>query len=685
MILSKRPASILWVLLVITLVLSCSGIILRMSNESKNKAVVTTIDYGEFLKTANMANMNMDDILVRAKASGVHTVAVNEVSLRDLAQTGDVNLSTYADFSTFTDLYFPAVKQQADQAIGNREISPASLVVATNQAEVSRFLKERLGARFTPEEIISFSAQGTDYFIMNAELRPVVVDMNQSDKNKPVVRELDARLGFDLRVLDKLKKMGFDIMLRPGYNTGSNTSYLAEYEKTIRDYQVKYLVFGDTQLNGAPDRLEWIEQPIKKYHMIVGIIETSAQLQYIQQKGLDELMESTGYPINRVYSSTNDEFVTSASERYYRWVRSTIDRGIRILYVVPFKDQKVNYAQNMDNTLQVIKDYHATIQAKGFDINAPLPQLSDRRPGAAHGLMVSLSLLCGGLLYLFYLIKPGRRVMVVLLTAGLIVCLGLNLVLGADLSKLYALAAAILYPSLSSLLLLLYLKHHRRQPLWVQLLASLAIILGINAIGMYTVVTSLADIRYIMNVGVFSGVKVAFLAPLLLFVVNYLCCFAGKGKFKDNLKTYMYQQPNYLILFLFMVGALVLYVYVGRSGNTSGLQVSGLEIRLREILENIFLARPRFKELIIGYPALFMLVYLYRKYGKEYIALILGLGVTMGSISMVNSFCHVFTAVMISLNRTLGGLLIGVIIGIGAIIGVMILEWLVQRYWLEAD
>ncbi|HCF71944.1 MAG TPA: hypothetical protein DER33_10260, partial [Syntrophomonas sp.] len=128
----------------------------------------------------------------------------------------------------------------------------------------------------------------------------------------------------------------------------------------------------------------------------------------------------------------------------------------------------------------------------------------------------------------------------------------------------------------------------------------------------------------------------------------------------------------------------MLYVYVGRSGNTSGIQVSGLEMRLREILENIFLARPRFKELIIGYPALFALVYLYRKYGKDYIALILGLGVMMGSISMVNSFCHVFTAVMTSVNRTLGGLLVGTIIGVMGLVGVMIVEWLVKRYWLDA-
>jgi hypothetical protein len=431
--------------------------------------------------------------------------------------------------------------------------------------------------------------------------------------------------------------------------------------------------------------MAWIEQPIRQYGLTVGIIETSAQLQYIKQKGLDELMQATGYPINRVYSTTNDEFVTSPGERYYRWVRSTIDRGIRILYVVPFKDQKVSYATNMNDTLAMIDKYHQTIQSKGFSITAPLPHLSDRMPGPVHGLMVSLSLLLGGMLYLIYLLKPNRRIIISLLVLGALACLGLNLVLKADFAKVYALAAAILYPSFSSLLLLIYLKQNRGKPFIRQLPVSLAIILGINAMGMYTVVTSLADIRYIMNVGVFSGVKVAFLIPLLLFVVNYFCCFAGTQRFRDNLSGYMFAQPNYLILFLFALGAMALYIYVGRSGNTSGIQVSGLEVRLREMLENIFLARPRFKELIIGYPALFALVYLYNKYGREYIALILGLGVMMGSISMVNSFCHVFTAVMISLNRTLAGLLVGVIIGLLTVVGIIVLEWLVKKYWLSTE
>jgi hypothetical protein len=68
------------------------------------------------------------------------------------------------------------------------------------------------------------------------------------------------------------------------------------------------------------------------------------------------------------------------------------------------------------------------------------------------------------------------------------------------------------------------------------------------------------------------------------------------------------------------------------------------------------------------------MVYLYHKYRRDIILLILGLGVAVGSISMVNSFCHVFTAISISASRTLAGLLVGGIIGLLVLALIRILE-----------
>lgn len=658
----------------LTLVLSGSGIYLRVSNESQNKTVVTVADYREFWKTAHAANMDLDEILADLKKAGVNTIAVKETSLRDLAYNGDLYITPYGEFSAFSSNYSPAVGEAARKAVGVAYVSPDKLVIESSQPATLAFLSEKLGSRFARDEIISFNQGEQHYFIINAELLPLD---KPKDPKKPANEfvETDTRLGFDERVLDKLKSQGFEIILRPDNNTGSNYAYLQEYEKLVRKYGVKHLVFGN-EVSGNPDHLAPIINMIKKHGLIVGIVETSEQLKYVAQPGLDPVMEATSYPINRVYSTTNDEFVSSADERYYRWVRAVVDRGIRILYVSPFKDRKITYSANINNSVEMLDRFHDTIAGKGFIIDQPLKHLSSTVPGPWHRLMVSLSLLLASSLYLLYLFKPGRKLLAFWLALGLLACLTLNILFSADFSKVYALGAAILYPCFSSLLLLLYLRDNREKALGLLLLASLAIIIGVNALGMYTVVTSLADIRYIMNIKIFSGVKLAFLIPLLMFGVNYFACFAGKLGFKEKVMDFLHMKPSYLVLGCGMVALLALYYYLGRSGNNTDIAVSGLEIRLREILESVFLARPRFKEIIIGYPSLFAMVYLYRQYKEDLILLVLGFGVVMGSISMVNSFCHVFTAVSISASRTLAGLLVGTCCGLLTIAGIYVLEWL---------
>ncbi len=657
--------------------LASGGLYLRVSNEKQNQAVVTVIDYREFWRTADAADMDLDKILDRLKASGVTHVGVTESSLRDLAYSGEIYLAPWGEFMAFNRSYAPELEAAAHRAVGERAISPDKLVLGSDQPDTISFLQKQLEARFLPEELLSFKAGGQNYFIINAELLPL---NKPKDPKKPANEfvEVDARLGFDDRILGHLKDKGFDIVLRPDNSMGSNDDYLQEYEEVIHKYEIKYLVFGN-EVSGAPDRLGPMEALVKKYGVIIGIIETPVQLKYVEQKGLDELMTATSYPINRLYSTTNDDFVQTSDERYYRWMRAVVDRGIRIIYVSPFKNMRVSYSENIDDTLEVIERFQADISAKGFKVDSPLPHLSGAEPGPWHYLALSVSLLLAGILYLFYLFRLQPPFLILLLVLGIAGAFFTHLFLGMGLAKAYALAAAILYPSLSSLLLLLYLRDHPQQGLFSKLLLGTAIVLGINALGMFTIVSSLADIRYIMNVKIFSGVKLAFIMPLILFVVNYFTCFAGEKGFKEKVTGFLRMSPNYLVLFTLGIAVIALYYYLGRSGNNPQIGVSSLELRFREVLESAFLARPRFKEIIIGYPALFALIYLYHRYKEELILLVLGFGVVMGSISMVNSFCHVFTAVSISVSRTLGGLLVGVFFGLLALFGIAIIEWILQR------
>ncbi|HWQ75765.1 MAG TPA: DUF5693 family protein [Syntrophomonas sp.] len=676
----RRRYVFLWLALAVTLLLSMSGFILRTSNEKMNNSVVTVADYQLFEKSALASNRSVDEVLEKLKDAGVKDIAVKETTLRGLAARGEIGVSSFADFTAEARTHQPQLWATVSRLPAFNKISPANLVAAAYEQETADFLRERLGHRFDAGRIIEVQGEGIDYFIINAELE-------QLDKSKTNInKDVDVQLGFEEPILQKVKSMGFAIVLRPGDNLGSNSAYLKEYEPLIHKYNIRTLIFNYNRVSGNPDDLDVMAKVIDKYDLIIGVIETSKQLGVIEQSGLDVVMSATKYPINRVYSTGNDDFVTSVDERYYRWIRAVIDRGIRILYVAPFNDEKNVASVNLDSTIDTIDRFLPVIAAKGFDVSGttlPYGMNSDATT-AGHRLAVSLSLLAVFLLYLAYLWHPRRVWMYGLAVLGVLGCLGVNILLHMDFSKIYALAAAVLYPSFSSLLLLLYLKNNPGHGLIRQLLSALAIILGINALGMYTIVSSLADIRFIMNLSYFSGVKVSFILPLLLFVLNYLCVTIPRGKALETMQGWLKKSPTYLALALFMVALVVIYVYIGRSGNDSNIQVTGAEIRLREILEGIFLARPRFKEIVIGYPCLMATVYLYRRY-KNNLLLLLGFGAVIGSISMVNSFCHVFTAVSMSFHRTLAGLVTGLLAGALLLICIRLVEMAVAKFNMNAN
>ncbi len=664
---------ILWLLVLISLAGMIPGFLIRISNESLNNAVITTVDYREFKKAADYANEDIDKVMEKLQEKGISWVTVKEVTLRDLEYAGKVNLVQFADFAAKMQAYAPQKWAEIAPKLEGKKISPVNMVAETFDEDTAAFLRKNLSMRFTGSELITFEAAGGSYFIINTQIDPPVDTKFES-------RDRDTRVGFDTGLIAHLRSMGFNIILSPGNTTGSGTRYFTEYGRIIKKYGIDYLVFDGQEVSGNPDNLDLMAELVEDNNLLVGIIETSVQLGYIEQGGLDKLIAETGYPVNRVYSTRNDEYLGDADERYYRWIRAVVDRGIRIMHVVPFQYYKNTHSENLSKTIDTVGRFHSTIQDKGFVIDKPLSRLSNRVPGSYHRFMVCISLLFAGVLYLIYLARPGKRFAWALLILGLLAAVVLNLFIKMDLTKVYALGAAALYPALSSIILLIYLRDNRDKKFIIQLTASLAIILGVNALGMYTIASSMADIRYIMNIEYFRGVKVAFILPLLLFALNYFSVFAGEEGFIRHAMRYLKMKPSYLVLIVLGIASMGLYLYIARSGHTSGVTVSQLEIRVREILESIFLARPRFKEIIIGYPSLFTMVYLYRKYKADIITLVLGLGVMIGNISMVNSFSHSFTAVNISASRTLSGLLAGSAVASAVLVCVFILDHLYSFY-----
>ena len=120
------------------------------------------------------------------------------------------------------------------------------------------------------------------------------------------------------------------------------------------------------------------------------------------------------------------------------------------------------------------------------------------------------------------------------------------------------------------------------------------------------------------------------------------------------------------------------YIYISRTGNTTA-ELSTAESTMRTALNDWLGVRPRSKEFLIGYPFLLLLFYLGA--GKQ--NWVLTLPAVIGQVSLVNTYAHIHTPLLISLQRSFNGLALGLVIGIVLVLAVkfFLIWW--RRYQHE--
>lgn len=658
---NRKTRIILWAILAIMLLLMAPGFILRVTNESNNKTVITAADYNEFLKASRKAHISFDELMDEFKENGVKTLGVKEVTLEELVDSGKIFVSTVGEYLSTAQAFTLGQTEKIDEIRKSIDMDPANHLIISRDIKTTGFLTERLGRRFDESQLGVYKLDGQAFFHIKAELD----------------EQLKEGLGFDEQVLSKIKDEGFEIILRPRDSHGGKMEFIEEYREIVEKFGIKYIVFDGASVPGYPDNLSVMENLVKDNNLLFGIIETPNQIRYIEQSGINNLIQDTAYSINRVYSAPESYLLRLSSEElFYQWIRGVVDRNIRIIYVNPLKVKNLSYRENIRGTLDAMKDFNNFVSTRGYYIDKPLQRLSPKTNSTLYYFLVSMSLVLAGILYLVYLLesKLSLKAVVFLFAIGIAGSLALIFIIPYNPPKPLALAAAILYPTFSTLMVIRFIRDNREKSFVVQAVSSLGLLIGINAIGMYSVVSSLSDISFIMNVDIFKGVKISLIMPLMLFFVNYLFCFAGYDRILSYLSRISRLYMTYLAAAIIGMGGIAFYLYVARSGNDMGVTAPGFELRIREIFEKTLLARPRLKEFGIGYPALFLLIYFYKRFRKEAFPFVFGAAVVIGSVSMVNSFCHVFTAISISALRTLYGLILGVITGTGAVIAFVLIE-----------
>ncbi len=166
----------------------------------------------------------------------------------------------------------------------------------------------------------------------------------------------------------------------------------------------------------------------------------------------------------------------------------------------------------------------------------------------------------------------------------------------------------------------------------------------------------LLDESFVLKLQQFRGVKISLFFPLLLLVFAAL--------YRDGI-SFLEIKFDYKTGF---IGAALLGLFLFllfRSGNFTFLRSGDLEEAIRRWLKNTLYVRPRFKEFALGHPVLVAWLYLTGRSGNKFhfCKLALLLVGFMGQISIINTFAHIHTPVIVSLIRTGNGLAGGLILG----------------------
>ena len=413
-------------------------------------------------------------------------------------------------------------------------------------------------------------------------------------------------------LINTLKAQGYVVVYRP-YDSPAVKAPGTDWP------DVPFLAFNDTEVIGArdPQLLEQIKGRLGK--------RVPAIIEFNPQKGLDELI--MGQPGIRLFSinAAWQDLLTPADVSS-KFVLAARERSHKLLYTRPFS--------TIGETETFLSSVQTGLDKWGIKIGTPVP--------AAYQPSTLLRWLCvlGPLaaIVLIGLSYPLVRLGLIMAGLGLLVALGLN---GGQPFPGFALVAAISFPALG-----LVLRRNDKRDWFVATGFSLVGVLFVSALG--------ANRDSMLGLDPFKGVGLTLLFPLLLVALSFL-------PRQDIRKTayQIYSTPLKLgdILVLLLVAGVVALVYL-RRGNATGVGVSDAEAKVREALQDSII-RPRFKE-VAGHPLLLLGL---ARILPGYVTLLLLLGGVVGQASMLNTFSHFHTPLLISFERVLIGLGVGLLFG----------------------
>ena len=644
----------------------------RHKIEESSTTIEMVMEYEDVVELAQLEGVPTEHVMRRMKEAGITSLAVYETTLEKLNKSGKVAVLSGAQLlqQYYTGMLSDAVWRNL---VETGRIQTEDVYVVGRDPNVFAEVKEDLIERLSPERVA----------VLDSQRQILAVKANYE-------KVVKWNLGLPTDEMRYVSGQGFYVVARPSnYTKVEKENVEGVFARLSGIENVSALIFVGDEALGYPDLLPLTLEKVKSKQLTLGLIEHPLQLQFFKQEGLVPMAIANDYKAARVYVIPKDEQPKlKSAEAVQRWIVTDQERNIRINLL-----RKYDKAEPGKTLLETNLEYVANVRdgliASGFTIG---------KAGIFHPyfpqvfLLVAITIgaVAAGVLFLT-LVRPfpARYQYALLLLISLVFTFPLLKGSGNAVRQAVALCSAVIFPVLA-----MTWQIDRWRKMSIEGRGSLVGIIkdGIGGLiitvmlsmvgGMY-VAAVLGDVRFFLEMEIFRGVKVTFVAPLLLITIIYLArynLFENEIEDEKDIWQQVVKLLNYpLYIKTLLISALVAigaWVFIGRSGHTAGVPVLDIELKMRAFLERAMYARPRGKEFMIGHPAFFLAAMaLYRQWPRVvHYAMIVVATIAQGSL--VETFAHLRTPVLMSFVRGIDGMVAGIGVGIVAVVAVQVLCYL---------
>lgn len=630
------------VIIILSLVLSGIQGVTRLLTEQRQKDVQILVSYNDIKKASETYEKSFEEILAKLKEVGAGGILVKEQTIKSETRGSMASWEEQGEVTVFTgsELKLFGIMD----GVNTDDINSTHYYLWIPKEPIRRIIQKHIENKIEEFSTVEINNQ-------------IFLDAGCSGNNI-----LTLGTGYPMVDLEIIANQG--LFISPQIRSWPNVTEEA-LEYVLKDVEsipnLGTVYFNDATVSGYDMP---IMKEFAKNHKI-GIVEFFSE----KQKGLYSLLRDVSnggenYNSIRLHTIADGETSTLTPTRVVdRYLLASTERNIKALLVkMPVTDQP---NKDYEDWFKIINRINKGLMEEGYRItNNPEPiNLPLSNP---------IIIWIIGLGPIFFLALFGRWVdkekwSWILITVGLLIWTVILMIRPILARQLMALAGAILYPTWAVITCV-----SEKNKTWKEAFFTFLKVSMISLGGALSIIGLLSQTSSVLTIDIFRGSKVAHIIPIIL--VPILIHYKKRGLEAKKIKEVFLSPITYLTLLIMGVLTIAFIIYITRTGNQGPTSV--YETMIRNLLDRILGVRPRTKEFLIGHPLMLML--LYYGYKGKYLPVLLG--AVIGQISIVNTYAHIHTPILISLIRSFHGIWIGLI---GGIVLIFIIKWIAKlgRRW----